>query len=273
MLKRLYGLFIICLGLSNPGVAADNDWEQLQQHPVRLVADDWCPQHCDHEAEHKGYIIDLVEQALQTVDIPYHIDFHPWARGLLEVERGEYDGLLTPTVKGYPQFIYHIEPLGYQDYCFYTRKDSTWQYRKPADLLGQKLAYLRDSGLSELETYIAQHRNQIEVQLFSGSRGYTRKIFQFLERGRADSIIMTSDVYQYSLKTAQIQDHFRSAGCLGHEKLAVGLSRSDPMRAQAIAQALDSGLRTLRKQGRLQTILALYGLQPWPSAAQKETGP
>lgn len=271
MTKLLQGLFLL-LSLSGCAWASEQPLALLQNRVILLVADDWCPQHCEHQSEYRGYIVELVAAALSAEQAPYRIDYLPWLRALKAVERGEFDGLLTPTVNGYPQFLFHHEAVGYQDYCFYTRQDSTWQYRQFSDLLGKKLAFLQDSGFGELEGYLAQHREQIETQQFSGGQGFTRKLFDFLERGRADSIIMTSDVYQFSLKTGAIADRFRPAGCLGHEKLAVGLSPADPQRAQAIARLLDSGIRKLRERGELQSILARYGLEPWDASPKQETG-
>lgn len=260
-------LCLLLLALVSPAGAEEQSAPPFHYKPIRLVADDWCPQHCEHNQQYKGYIIELVEQALQAEQVPFSISYQPWLRALKAVENGEFDGLLTPTLKGYPQFIFHNEAVGYQDYCFYTRNDSDWNYHQYADLLGKRLGFLKDSGFGELDSYLKQHSDQITVQQFPGGKGYTSKIFDFLERGRADVIVMTSDVYQFSLKTGAINDSFRSAGCLDHERLAVGLSPKNSPRSQEIARVLDKGILKLRENGELQKILLRYGIPLWESPA------
>ena len=164
------------------------------------------------------------------------------------------------------KFIFHEQAVGYQDYCFYTSKGSGWQFADFADLHGMRLSYLKDSGFGPLSDYLSAHQKDVEVFEFSGGKGFTSNIFEFLSRNRADVIIMTSDVYQFALKRGEIRDNFRSAGCLGHEKLAVGLSATNQQRSAAIASALDEGIRKLAASGEMAGILARYGMQAWPEA-------
>lgn len=244
--------------------------ELSPERPVRLVADDWCPQHCEQVEGYRGYIVDIVSRALELEHVPFTIAYQPWLRAMKSVQDGDYDGLLTPTVDGYPElnFIFHEQAVGYQDYCFFVTKGSSWQFTDFADLHGMRLSYLKDSGFGPLNDYLARHPKDIQVYEFSGGKGFTSNIFEFLSRDRADVIIMTSDVYEFALKRGDIRDRFRSAGCLGHEKLAVGLSPVNPQRAKAIAAALDEGIRQLTASGEMASILARYGMQLWPEAGQ-----
>lgn len=232
------------------------------QPPVRLVADDWCPQHCESGSD-KGYIVDIVGQALAAEGVPHTIVYRPWMRALRLTERGEFDGLLTPTVKGYPQFLYHQQAVGYQQYCFYVNADTAWTYTAPHDLHGKRIAYLKESGFGELDHYIAAHRNRIVTDEFVGSQDMKGRMFRFLAARRADAVIMTSDVYEAGVRDGLDGASFRQAGCLGQEKLAVGLSKAHPARARWIAGKLDSGINKLRQSGQLKAILARYGIAQW----------
>jgi polar amino acid transport system substrate-binding protein len=231
--------------------------------PVQLVVNEWCPQHCS-QGELRGYVIEIVEQALQEESIPFEISYQPWLRALRDVEKGRKDGVLTPTVPGFSQFIYHEEALGFQEYCFYAPRSSPWTFRTNSDLLGQRVAFLDESGLGALETYMTENAGRIAVTRFaSGDHNYVDRIFQFLMTGRTDLVIITSDVYEFSLKHGVIPDEFRNAGCLGKEKMAVGLSKADEKRSLLIWKALDRGIRKLRQKGQLKEILRKYGLTDW----------
>ncbi|HYX35411.1 MAG TPA: ABC transporter substrate-binding protein, partial [Oligoflexus sp.] len=213
--------------------------------------------------EHKGYIIEIVVAAFAAEGITTQISYMPWLRAMHEVKKGNFDGLLTPTVVGYPQFLFGREAVGYQEYCFYTKKDSQWKFSSYKDLLGRRMSYLKDSGLGRMEEFVHQNRNQISVFEFAGSAGFTRKIFDFLADDRTDAIIITSDVYSYSLKNNLIRDDFREAGCLGKEKLGVGFSIKQLKRTQSIADSLDRGMHKLRDSQQLHKILERYGMKPW----------
>ncbi len=257
-------LSIACiLGLSQEAFAEQGSELRFNENPVLLVANDWCPQHCESdESGLKGYIIDIVEGALEAEGVAYKIKYFPWVRALREVEQGRQDGLLTPTV-AYTQFLFHEEAVGYQEYCVYTNKHSTFIYRTHADLLGKRIAFLKESGFGTLDTYLAEHKDEIRVNEFFGGQGYTVRIFEFLAANRTEAIIVTSDVYQFALKLKIIPDNFKVAGCLGAEKLAVGLSPVDKVRSQEIGKILDAGIRTLRQSGELSKIADRYGITLW----------
>lgn len=129
---------------------------ELAQRRVALVADDWCPQHCESDPNRKGYIVDIVSGALDEEGIPHTIVHRPLTRALRMTEQGTFDGLLTPTVARYAQFQFHREAVGYQQYCFYVNADSPWTYSTPKDLLGKRVGYLTESGFGNLESFMIE---------------------------------------------------------------------------------------------------------------------
>lgn len=263
---RRSGLICLALALnvSHGAFAADSKLPpMLAQKPVALVADDWCPQHCEFDKTHKGYIVEIVEQALIEEGVPFTLTYTPWTRALRMTETGSFDGVLTPTVNGYDQFLFHREAVGYQQYCFYVNADSKWRYGEPKNLLGKRIGHLKESGFGELEDYLAANKTAIQIETFPGSKDFTHNIFKFLAADRADTIIMTSDVYDFGIRMEKIARNFKSAGCLSNQKLAVGLSKANPERSKLIGEKLDSGIGKLRQSGKLYAILAEYGIAPW----------
>ncbi len=263
--SRIPGFFLSLGFLSGMALGNETATHPFKDKPIILVTNEWCPQHC-MEGELKGYVIEIVEAALHEEKLPFEIVFQPWLRGLRDVELGRKDGLLTPTVPGFSQFIFHEEAVGFQEYCFYASRQSQWTFRTNADLLGQRVAFLDESGLGPLETYMHDNPSRIHVTRFASDKSYAPRIFQFLSSNRTDLVIITSDVYEFSVKHKIIPDEFRSAGCLGKEKMAVGLTKINEARSRLIAKALDSGIRKLRKSGQLKEILKKYGLTDWQSS-------
>ena len=202
-------------------------WPLLKKKPVSLVANDWCPQHCEDNKLHKGYVVDIVSRALALEGISFNLRFVPWSRAMLMVERGEADGLLTPTVPGFHQFFYPDQAVGYQQYCFYVNAASTWTYRQYSDLQGKRIALLADSGLGALDDYLKANKSSITVHEMVGEHDYAVRLFTFLALKRADAVVITSDVFDFHQSHGTLAKGFKSAGCLASEKMAVGLSRSD----------------------------------------------
>jgi polar amino acid transport system substrate-binding protein len=114
---------VFCLAYAEYGYAQASS-SDIQQKPVLLVADDWCPQHCKGGQAEKGYVVDIVTQALALEGVPFTLQYVPWTRAMDMVTRGEADGLLTPTVPGFPQFLYHQKAVCYQKYCVYVEAGS-----------------------------------------------------------------------------------------------------------------------------------------------------
>jgi polar amino acid transport system substrate-binding protein len=228
-----------------------------------LVANDWCPQHCEKDTEDKGYVVDIVSQALRLEGVPFSLRYFPWSRAMLMVDRGEVDGLLTPTIPGFPQYFFHGQAVGYQQYCFYADKSNSWTYGKPADLQGKRIAMLADSGLGELDDYLKANSGTISVTTLTGEHDFAKRLFTFLGLKRADAVVMTTDVFEYGQKKGDIGKNFRPVGCLEREKMAIGLSRKDLERSRMIGKALDQGIAKLRKSGQLAKTLALYGMKDW----------
>ncbi|WP_426211561.1 hypothetical protein [Massilia sp. TWP1-3-3] len=54
---------MLAAALACPAAAATAPMAVTAVAPVRLVADDWCPQHCEGDTLRKGYIVDIVGHA------------------------------------------------------------------------------------------------------------------------------------------------------------------------------------------------------------------
>ncbi len=248
-------------------------WPALQTKPVSLVANDWCPQHCENSKPHKGYVVDIVSQALALEGVPFNLRYVPWSRAMLMVERGEADGVLTPTVPSFPKFYYHEQAVGYQQYCFYVNAASPWKYQQYSDLKGKRIALLADSGLGALDDYLKANKSSISVHEMVGEHDYAVRLFTFLALKRTDTVVITTDVFDYNQSRGTLAKGFKSAGCLASEKMALGLSRTDLQRSRLIGQAIDSGIVKLRKSGELAQLLAAYGMVDWaPNPNPKRNG-
>jgi polar amino acid transport system substrate-binding protein len=264
--------FSFWTGCLSTALAQTPNGPVLREKPVSLVVDDWCPQHCQNSTTEKGYVVDIVSQALAIQGVPYTLQYVPWTRAMRMVEHGEADGLLTPTVNGFPQFMYHQQAVGYQQYCFYVDQATHWKFVNYPDLKGRHIALLADSGMGAIEDYLKANKDTIRVTELRGENDFAARLIQFLSSKRADTVVLTSDVFEYIQAKGIAGKGIKSAGCLDREKMAVGLSNVDAARSEWIGNTLDTGIEKLRKSGLLAAILARYGMKDWDRPPQTKNG-
>ncbi len=97
-------------------------------------------------------------------------------------------------------------------------------------------------------------------------------LFKFLAAGRADTVIMTADVYDFGKRMNKHKGALKRAGCLPNEELAVGLSKNNLPRARWIADRLDSGIAKLRQSGEIKTTMDKYGIRTDPAPKSLRRG-
>jgi len=256
-LVRQISVFIFLIGVSLVSTpAVSNEGSKIYTFAV----DDWCPQHCQDSDENEGYIIDIVRNIFALRNLPIKILYVPWQRAVRGTVRGQFDGLLTPTKTSNPELLFHQQAVGHQEYCIYAKRDSDWTYTGFSSFKSKSVAYLKGSGLGELDLYIEANKSEINTIQFAGNKNYVSDLFNFLDAGRADTVIMTSDVYHFAVKQKVISDRFKTMGCLGKELLYVGLSPENKERSEEIMLIIDDGIAKLRRSGKLKTIFETYGI-------------
>lgn len=164
--------FFLFLSINATRAAQDKD-------KYVFAADDWCPVHCSAEEIGGGYIVDIIKEIFDLENIQIEIVFVPWQRAVRGTNSGRYDGLLTPTKKSNPEMFFHSRPIGFQEYCIYSTKDSDWKYSDFSSFKNSRVAYLKDSGLGALDTYFDKNENEIEIFRYSGSDDYIVNLFKF----------------------------------------------------------------------------------------------
>lgn len=97
----------------------------LLSHSKNLVlaADDW-PPYVDRNAEHYGFVCQLISRAFDKVGIKVHYHFTAWARALETSKKGDVDGtfLWYKTPKRTPFFYFSKEPLLHISAVFFSSK-------------------------------------------------------------------------------------------------------------------------------------------------------
>ena len=244
-------------------------------HPVHAETitinfDDWCPYSCvtpetpeRPDFQKPGYELEIIHAIFIKRGIRFNYRFLPWARAIKEAELGRLDALLSPSKEEAPGLVFPKEEIGMLEWCFYTRKDSTWTYRGVASLRRVCLGVLLGNDFGpKIGAYISQNRRNSKLILVEYSDNWIELQLKKLEMGRVSAVLDEPVTLDYYIKLNGLSGRFRKAGCLERVKMYVAFSPENP-RAKQYAQMFDKGIRKLRKTGALEEILSSYGLMDW----------
>ena len=110
---------------------------------VRLATLEYPPYSSEHLAD-RGSIVELTTRAFAETGHTARIDFLPWARVLVELRKGNYDGILPL----WPDDIINerliaSRPLLYSELGFFIRRDTPVTFTDLKQLAGHKVGVVR----------------------------------------------------------------------------------------------------------------------------------
>lgn len=220
--------------------------------PVFAAEDSW-PPYADSEGN--GISRNLITHALALSGIHPQFQVLPYARVLFSIQKGDVIGGFNITRQQTTEamFMFGQQPLLSAPASFYFRPGEENDYATLQELpSGTRIGLIIDYEYGD--RFESQRDRFVEVRVSRQSQ-----LIKMLLKGRVDTIIMFDRVADYTLQqlqqTAPDTDWNIKRGMKNHEsQIYVGFSRSAP-NAEAMMQALDKGLVTLRKNGDYERIL------------------
>lgn len=208
-----------------------------------------------------GPMADVVKTVCARTRTQCSITVFPWRRALKMAESGEIDGIFSILPTTERKAAYHLsEPVMESAYSFFAPDSSTFRYRQPSDLDGYVVAVYGPSGthtaLDELLKSGTTAKPVIEIdnltvlkKLAAGRYGDDKKALAAMNR----------DVGLYLMKTENISgikptgDFMKIAYCIGFPKQKV---------SERQFTEFNDALKELIREGKVRTILSLYGMKP-----------
>lgn len=246
---------ILCITISSTRASSPNE--------VNLVANNWCPQHCEKSEKSPGYIVEIVKKAFASQKVKVNLQFRPWLRAVNKTHQGKVDGLLTPSDSEETNLLRHKITLYKQKWCFYVRIDRK-KIKALPDLKGLSITLIKSTNLGpEFTDYIKEKSNKILVKsMVTGEGNSPKRMFKYLISKRTDAIALTEDAADYYLGQAVKESfHVEKQICTKDEGLRVGFSYKDTKRSQYLMKKLDDGLKYIIKSGERDSILKKYYLK------------
>jgi polar amino acid transport system substrate-binding protein len=216
----------------------------------------WCPYACGAHGLRSGFTVDIARAALESEGHKVVYKNLPYDRALVEAKNGRIDAIM-PTFKGEaPSFVFPSYAVSLTEYCFYVPEDEPRRYSGLDSI--ENMRFVATSGYSygeDMDAYISN--NQGGRVILIGGADVSNRLREIVRRGRVDALLDDRLLFESSQNSAGLVN----AGCLdGRHAGYLALSPEDPDRSNAIAEAFDRGIRTIREDGQICEILEKYRL-------------
>jgi len=250
----------------------------LCQFPSAVAADElvfvndeapYCPYAiCDHGKD--GFVIEIVKAIYSAKGYSVTIKNVPWNRALWLVNQGEADAALDVLRESAPNLLYPKTEVAQFNPVVFVLKTNPWRYEGVDSFRSVRLGLIQGYGYGDERPDFAKYlaSNPRKIDWVTGQNPLLR-IFKMIELGRLDATMEDLVVANFVLMQAGMQEKFKVAGQFGRTKVNafVAFNPNKP-NAQQLADMFDQGISELRRSGKLQAILATYGMKDWvkPSA-------
>ncbi len=252
MTKRLY--FVLWLGVIFT--------HTLISEELVIVADPWLPFNGGIDDPHPGYLIEIAKAVFEPAGTKVVYKNVNWARAVEDARQGKVDAIAGAFVSDAPDFVFPKEPLGIVENHFYVKKESPWRYQGISSLEKISLGVINGYSYGSLDDYVSKNKNNFErIQMVSGENALEQNIKKLMA-GRIDAVVEVKSVFQYLIKNRPEAAALVDAGGLPRIEVFIAFSPSHPQ-SKKRAEFLSQGVQSLRKNGRLKTILESYDLKDW----------
>lgn len=235
---------------------------------ITLKADNWCPYNCSPTDTNPGYMIDIAKEVFAKHGHTINYEIINWSRAISEASEGKIEGIVGPTLGGAEGFYFPKNNLGYLENVYITLKDNGLDCSEDLSFLnGYVLGVISDYHYGEkIAAYIKAHKGKKAVDVLTGNNALER-LFEKLDRGRIDLFIENEFVAMHvarkigmvsSVKVKHLEKEVKTEG----KSVYIAFSPVNPKSAE-YAEILSKGVAELRESGRLDKIMAKYGLEDW----------
>lgn len=248
-------IFIIAMLCTAFVSKAGNDTQIL----IKFAAIDWCPQLCQN-ADEQGYIIDILKQIYPETEYKLEVNFFPWSRAIKFVRDGDYHALLSPAKYEAPDLFYPSYPVGFQQMCFFTLRQSNFQFSGIESLQGLEIGIAADTSIEVLNKFISENTHQFQIQPYVDR--FIEQSAKKLLKKRIDTFVFTLNASVKELTRLGLSDQIRTAGCVNKENVYVAFSSHADLNEMVmrLSDRFDDVYPELLNSGWIDLIYQKYGI-------------
>ncbi|GGX66779.1 substrate-binding periplasmic protein [Saccharospirillum salsuginis] len=228
---------------------------------ITIRADSWCPMNCEPGTTQPGYMIEFAREIAEQNGHSVDYQTMPWRRAVDSVREGQFDCVVGAYVEDAPDFRFPDEHWGLDQTAVYAKADSDFAYDGLDSLQGEKIGVIGGYAYSDAFDAFAEQNPDV-VQWLNADNALENNIRKVLA-GRLTATLESPAVMGHKLKSMGVQSQMKRVGYLGEgSEMYIACSPAKAATAGYVTM-FSEGTRQLRDSGRLQEILADYGLEDW----------
>lgn len=236
---------------------------------LRVRADPWFPMNGQPDVELPGYMIELAKAVFEPRGVKVDYQVMPWSRAVQQTREGYFDCVVGAYKSDTRDFIFPEEHWGLDSPQFFVATGDNWRFNGDLnDLADRKVGIIADYFYEEAFDDYAKQNQGLSFQFMTGSDPLKKNIQKFMAR-RIDTLLESHLVMKAKLQQMGLRDHFKSAGQL-IPPVEMYIACSPALESsQQYVKWVDETTKAMKQDGRLERLLARYGLTPWWSVNEK----
>lgn len=230
---------------------------------IVIAGDNWCPINCSEDETDKGFMIDVATEALASSGYSVKYEEIPWTRAVGLAREGQIQAIVGAFKGDAPDFHFPQSPLlNISPNSLFVKTGSQWQFSDIRSFNDIRLGTIKGYDYGEvlnayIQSVVSTDDSSI-VQIY-GNDAVNRSI-QFLLRDRIDVFVETGPVFWYQAKQMGISDQVKQVGHVSEPEPCFIAFSPALGNSKELTSALEKGIGSLKKQGRIKKIAEKYGL-------------
>jgi polar amino acid transport system substrate-binding protein len=231
---------------------------------IVIAADTWCPVNCSASDKELGYMIDIAQHVFKKHGIEVEYRIMPWARAIIEAEKGQVDAVVGAFKADAPGFVFPQEELGLISNSFFSANDMNWHYQGIDSLSSILLGVIKgyDYG-KKLSEYIQLNANSGRIFVLTGDSDVLSRAVNMLLANRIDVLVESDIVFWYRANQLGLSEQLKYVGQASEPMKAYIAFSPGNKNSFDYAKILSDGIFAMRSTGDLEKILLKYGLADW----------
>ena len=256
-MKLTHVLTLLCLVSGTPFASSYAD-------TVSFRADVWYPMNGVPDSSRPGYIIEIAQKIFATKRHVLDYQTIAWTQALLDVKAGKADCVVGAYKEDAPDFVFTEESFGMDTQAFYVRFDQPWRFQGDFHALDTiSVGIIGNYSYGALfDSYVKQAEAAGHISAVTANDGLEIN-FKKIMSGKIVATVDSVSVAENKIREMGLEGKIINAGLLGEPQpmyIACSPAKSSSLK---YTHLLSEGIRAMRANGELKTILDKYGLHDW----------
>lgn len=225
---------------------------------LQFVTESFPPFNYEANGAASGPMVDVLQAVCEQAQLACSVRLLPWRRAIALAEGGQVDGIFSILHgPGKAEQFFLSDPVIATRYSFFASKQSGWQYRGAGSLSGMVVGVYGPSSTSTTLAELVSARGDVSVVVEVNNYDALKKLSRSAY-GTQAAVFINRDVGLSLVKSMNLADVV-PVGDVKDIHYCFGLSRKSSKADERAA--FTTALRQLKAAGKLDAIVAKYGLQ------------